>query len=116
MALHSVTHITSPLKFSPKISTLAKKDLLVLIFWIISTGDVIYRHALRKPLLLCYFAIRATGETPAFFSVAAARHFPWPGAKEADANENGEVGDGPCPALGVGGLTRDLWRRRGPLE
>ena len=43
-------------------------------------------------------------------------HFPRPGAKEADADENGEVRDGPCPALGVGGLTRDLWRRRGALE
>ena len=38
---HRVTHITSPLKF-PKISSLAKRDSLVLIFWGISTGDVIY--------------------------------------------------------------------------
>ena len=38
---HGVIHITPPVKF-PKISTPAKKDSLVLIFWGISTGDVIY--------------------------------------------------------------------------
>ena len=38
---HGVTHITPPEKFS-KISTLAKRGSLVLIFLGISTGDVIY--------------------------------------------------------------------------
>ena len=37
---HGDTHIT-PRKKSPKISTLAKRDSLVLIFWGISNGDVI---------------------------------------------------------------------------
>ena len=41
---HGLTHITSPLKF-PKISTLTKRESLVLIFWRISTGDVIYSIA-----------------------------------------------------------------------
>ena len=34
---HGVTHITRQIKF-PKISTLAKRDSLVLIFWGISIG------------------------------------------------------------------------------
>ena len=38
---HGVTHIKPRVKF-PKISTLAKGYSLVLIFWEISTGDVIY--------------------------------------------------------------------------
>ena len=38
---HRVTEITPPVKF-PKISTLAKRDSLVLIFWVISTDGVIY--------------------------------------------------------------------------
>ena len=45
---HGVTHITQPVKF-PKISTRAKRDSLVLIFWGISTGDVIYSNAPGPP-------------------------------------------------------------------
>ena len=43
---HGVTQITPPGKF-PKISTRAKRDSLVLIFWGISTGDVIYSTSPR---------------------------------------------------------------------